>query len=209
MATIEDPSSGNFMSTMLISKMHKKENYKLTRNLSYTLKHPSMAKVPQNVVSYFIIALNILAGVVAVLVLQLLHLNSIDVLLLAFVAGYIGLNYILKKYYNKPQASVSELNTFVVASKPIHGSSLSSFRETQARVDFETKLKDLHDSYKKEIFNIIKSEVRNDYELKYSLKILRSAGESIQDYDKASERELYNWVSHSLEKIYKLLILNY
>ena len=211
MTTVDDDTKiGNFMSTMLISKMHKRENYKLTQNLDYTLKHPTMSKVPQSVISYTMIGVNLLTGILLVVLLELLKVNDLILTFLALIAGYIAMNQIQKKYFNKPKTSVSELNTFVIASKPITNGSVNLYQSPQQRMDLENKIKSLHDSYKRQVFDIIKSEVKNDYELKYSLKVLRSAGASISvDFDKESETELFTWVANSLEKMYKGTRISY
>ena len=211
MTTVDDNTKiGNFMSTMLISKMHKKENYKLTQNLDYTLKHPTISKVPQSVISYAMIGINLLTGILLVVLLELLKVNDLILTFLALIAGYIAMNQIQKKYFNKPKSSVSELNTFVIASKPITNGSVSLYQSPQQRVDLENKIKLLHDSYKRQVFDIIKSEVSHDYELKYSLKVLRSAGSKISvDFDKESEAELFDWVANSLENMYKGTRISY
>ncbi len=209
MATTNDPHDGNFMSTMLISKMHKKENYNLNKNLVYTLSHPTLAKIPQSIVRYLMILLNLVVGVVFVIILEELRITSLIVIFLAFVIGYILMNQVQKKFYNKPQTSVQELNTFIVASKFMEKDTLEDYRIPEKRIDFENKIKKLHDSYKNDIFNINKSEVKNDYELKYSLKILKSAGSTISVFDKESESELYQWVAESLEKMYKGTRISY
>ena len=198
-----DKSLGNFVSTMLISKMHKKENYKLSTNLRYTLMHPNLSKIPHGFISVGITLSNVLTGIIVVLLLSVIGLSNLATDLLAFVFGYILMNYFLKQFYNKPQASVTELNTFLIASKIIDPKSNNNFKTPEIRMNFENKIKLLHDLYKKEIFNLINSEVKHDYELKYSLKILRTVASSMDfDSDKQSEKELYQWVKESLEKMY-------
>ena len=116
----------------------------------------------------------------------------------------------LKHYYYKPQASVTELNTFLIASKTIDPKSNINFKTPETRISFENKIKFLHDSYKKVMFNLINSEVKHDYELKYSLKVLRTVGTSIKvDIDKKSEHDLYKWVSETLEKMYQGTRISY
>ena len=208
--TSTENSLGNFISTMLISKMHKKENYKLSTNLKYTLMHPNLSKVPYGFISIGMTILNILVGIIFVNIFIIVGLADPISILLSFVIGFIVMNQIMKKYYNKPQASVSELNTFVIASKSIDPKSNNNFKTPETRMDFENKIKFLHDSYKKEVFNLINSEVKHDYELKYSLKILRNVASSINvDIDKKSEKDLYDWVSNSLEKMYKGTRISY
>lgn len=210
MTAIEETKLGNFMSTMLISKTHQKENYMLAKNIKYTLMHPKMAVISQNFVSYLIILVNVIVGLMVVSTLELLKINDLIIIFLAFIASYILMNMFLKHYYNKPKSSVSELNTFVIASKPITNHSIDLYKSPQQRMDFENKIKSLHDSYKDDIFNTITSEVKNDYELKYSLKILRSASSSIAGISvKESEKELYEWVTEALEKMYKGTRISY
>ena len=210
MATINNSSNGNFVSTMLISKMHKKENYTLSTKLKYTLMHPKLSIIPHQAISYFIILLNILTGLGLVVILSILKITDVIVILLAFLAGYIAMNFILKRYYNKPQASVSELNTFIVASKLIDPKSNLTFISPESRINFENKIKFLHDSYKKDVFNLIKKEVKKDYELKYSLKVLRTAGADINvSLDQELVQELYAWVEKTLEKLYKGTRISY
>ena len=205
-----DNSLGNFVSTMLISKMHKKENYKLSTNLKYTLMHPNLAKIPYSITSFGLTLLKVFVGIIFVGIVYLMGLADLVTILLAFVIGYIIANYLLKRYYNKPQAEVTELNTFLIASKIIDPKSNTSFKAPEMRIDFENKIKYLHDSYKKEVFNLINSEVKHDYELKYSLKMLRTVGSEINvDFDKESEKELYQWVEQSLEKMYKGTRISY
>ena len=52
MATLSENKPGTFVSTMLISKMHKKENYDLLTHLKYTLMHPKLSMVPYGFVSF-------------------------------------------------------------------------------------------------------------------------------------------------------------
>ncbi len=210
MTAINEKKLGNFMSTMLISKTHQKENYNLTKNIKYTLMHPKLSGISQNLLSYIIILVDILVGIFVISILELLKITNLILLFLAFIASYILMNMFLKHYYNKPQSSVSELNTFVIASKPITNRSIELYKSPQQRMNFENKIKSLHDAYKKEIFDIITSEVKNDYELKYSLKILRSASSSINGISvKESEKELYEWVTEALEKMYKGTRISY
>ncbi len=209
MATF-DESLGNFVSTMLISKMHKKENYKLSTNLKYTLMHPNLSRIPYGLISFGKTILNILIGIIFVLLVSIIGLIDPISILLSFVLGYVLMNQLIKYYYNKPQADVTELNTFIIASKIIDPKSNTSFKTPETRITFEDKIKFLHDSYKKEVFNLINSEVKHDYELKYSLKVLRTVGTKLNvDFDKKSEYELYNWVSESLEKMYKGTRISY
>ena len=124
MTTTDQTGLGNFVSTMLISKMHKKENYNLNKNLDYTLSHPNLAKIPQSVIRYFMILLNLLVGLVFVIALEELKITDLIVIFLAFIVGYVLMNQLQKKFYNKTQTSVQELNTFVVASKYMDNNSL-------------------------------------------------------------------------------------
>lgn len=205
-----DNSLGNFVSTMLISKMHKKENYRLTNTLRYTLMHPNLSKVPYGLISFSIIVINIIIAIVFVSAVSLIGLANPIAILLAFVLGYILSNYTLKKYYNRPQADVTELNTFLIASKIIDPKSNTNFKTPEIRMNFENKIKNLHDRYKKEVFNLINSEVKHDYELKYSLKVLRTVGISINNENgKNAEKELYDWVDTTLEKMYKGTRISY
>ena len=205
-----DKSLGNFVSTMLISKMHKKENYKLATNLKYTLMHPNLSRIPFGFVSFFMTILNVLIGIVFVIVTVSVGLGNPITILLAFVIGYILMNIAIKRYYNKSEASVSELNIFVIASKTIDPKSNNNYKTPETRMKFENKIKFLHDSYKNEVFNLINTEVKRDYELKYSLKVLRTIGSELNvDFDKKAEVDLYEWVSSTLEKMYKGTRISY
>ena len=201
---------GNFMSTMLISKMHKKENYKLSTNLKYTLMHPNLARIPYWAVSLSMTALNVFVGIIFVLILTLIGLADLITILLAFVLGYIVSNYLVKRYYNKTHASVTELNTFLIASREIDPKSNLSYKTPEVRMNFENKIKTLHDLYKKEVFHLIKNEVKKDYELKYSVKILRNVASKINvQFDIDATKNLYRWVDQTLEKMYQGTRISY
>jgi ABC-type lipoprotein export system ATPase subunit len=195
---------------MLISKMHKKENYKLLTKLKYTLMHPKISIVPLQLFSLTMTILKIFIAIVFVSIVGITGLSDPISALLSFVLGYIFANELVKRYFNKPLASVSELNTFIIASKSIESKTIEDFKTVDSRIDFENKLKNLHDVYKKEIFSIIQSEVKNDYELKFSLKILKQASVDINgNFDSNSVQNLYDWVSNTLEKLYKGTRISY
>lgn len=209
MAVIDENKQGTFISTMLISKMHKKENYKLSTNLRYTLMHPNLSKIPYSFYSTGMFLLKILVGIIFVLV-DLVIMPNLIAILLAFIIGYIVSSQVIKRYFNKTEASVTELNTFLIASKIIDPKSNNNFKATPERVNFENKIKFLHDMYKKEVFGLINSEVKKDFELKYSFKVLHSvASEMAVDFDKEAISDLYNWVGRSLENIYKGTRISY
>lgn len=175
--------TAEFYSTMLIAKLQRQANSILRKKLQLTLKHPTLSELPLAVVDLLsalvaILGGLLLGGIVFFLSSFLFSVIILDSLLtlIFLILGIWFSNREFNKWMNHPSGTVHELNTFFVCHKTFPLAAMDTSEKRQA---LEEKLRKIHRLYKRSVLKRLKNNVKHDFELTTSKKVLLTAADEL------------------------------
>lgn len=201
--TTEQRQIPEMYGTFLISKPHRRSNFLLRRAFLLQLKHPLVGRLGLTGYDLLSYLTTILGGLAVAVVLS--SLDLLFAFLGLFVGGYVT-NRLFKWFMNRPSGTVQELNIFQILRKRFQtGDKIT--RTNASRIQFENGLRRAHRSYKRKLLKNIQRDVREDFELQNSRKLLNNVAKEF-GRDKAEEvntslRGIESWAYETLDRVHK------
>ncbi|MHA2363563.1 MAG: ABC transporter ATP-binding protein, partial [Candidatus Hodarchaeales archaeon] len=219
--------SASVFSTMLISKRHRRANHELRRRMLLVMKQPRLSWMKLEGFDVFSKLVALIGGLIITFLVVFIaegfsygiyfltegDLRRFDIKIgdpfvgiILLIFGIYLANRIFHWYANHPPGTVGELNTFMIAYKPVK--SPGRFDDEDTRIAYEEKIRNAHRLYKRSLLSRVRNDVKNDFELKNSqqllLKCAKAFGKGPSSEIKEHFKELVEeWVWGTLDRVHK------